>query len=93
MENDTTIQLPVEKKSVYKKDKICCGLDSFTFGCIKVFMCMVLSFISVSFGMYLLIDDKFKTVAISAFATSLITNTIMFWLDSPKIKNSESKPS
>lgn len=67
--------------------KFCCNIFTFfSFECMKFLVCVAISFISMGFGMYLLISDKFKTVAISAFATSLITNVITFWVDSPKIK-------
>ena len=49
----------------------------------KFFICVIISFASMAFGMYLLIHDEFKTVAISAFATNVIT----FWTEAPKIKS------
>ena len=78
-----------------EEKKICCGLigkeNFFTFECMKFFMCMAISFISMAFGMYLLITDKFKTTSVSTFGVSFITNTIMFWLDSPKISSSSNR--
>jgi hypothetical protein len=71
--------------------KILCGLNLFSFQCIKFFMCVILSLAAFAFGIYLLVHDEFKTVSISAFATGLITNTIAFWLESPKLKT-EKKP-
>lgn len=80
----------MEERIEIEQNSSCC-VNMLSFECAKFFVCVIISFTSMAFGIYLLIHDEFKNTAVSTFAVSLITNVISFWVSPPEIKSDTSK--
>lgn len=65
----------------------CCTGNLISRVCIKFVICCLISLATMALGVGLIIADRFKTQAISTFATNLIILNLTFWLEPPKFSS------